>query len=460
MNIESIQIQDSGKASRPPNDRTTSRGRLLVFVSAMVFAAVAAAFFGWSWWSRPTEIPDVDLSAARPALAGLIRDARDRVKDSPNSANAWGSYGMSLMQHELPVQALACFTEAARLAPNSARWPYYAGVISEQTDYQQALDWYQQSLQRDSNYVPLRLRIAQVLSHLNRHQEAIETLQPLLTSVAHAKLAWPAVLRLARVSGDPELASKILVRAREAGVVGREMLLEEAMIALMQGRSGEAMLAQQSASKLPVEAPVNDDPWMDSIRRFDVSGFMASQEADSMVQQGRFGEAMEKLSGLSQKFPERSRPTFNHALVLLSLGQTDAGIAELRKLSKSFPQDPMVHFYLAQAMVRIADYGGSVQSLIEAIRLKPDFGRAHALLGHVYVQTGQPDKAIDCYSSAVIQNPEELSFRLQLARLLIEQERKDEARETLQKASQLPAADDASRIELDRLLRLLNQQQM
>lgn len=175
-----------------------------------------------------------------------------------------------------------------------------------------------------------------------------------------------------------------------------------------------------------------------------------------MVQQGRFGEAMEKLSGLSQKFPERSRPTFNHALVLLSLGQTDAGIAELRKLSKSFPQDPMVHFYLAQAMVRIADYAGSVQSLIEAIRLKPDFGRAHALLGHVYVQTGQPDKAIDCYSSAVIQNPEELSFRLQLARLLIEQERKDEARETLQKASQLPAANDASRIELDRLLRVLN----
>jgi len=456
MSGDSIQVFETENLIRTPNDRKPGRQRVLV--SILIVAAASAVISAWTWWGRPTEIPDVDLSAARPALAALIRETRERVEESPNSASAWGNYGMCLMQHEFPVEAFVCFREAARLAPDSARWPYYAGVITEQTDYQQALGWYERSLQCDANYAPLRLRTAQVLSHLNRHQEAIETLQPLLNSATHARNAWPALLRLARISGDFQLASNIIAHARDAGMMGREMLLEEAMIAMMQGKSDEAMRVRQAASQLPPEAPGSDDPWMDRVRRFDVSGFTESQEADSLVQQGRFGEAIEKLSDLSQKFPERSRPTFNHALVLLGLGQTDSGIAELRKLSKSFPRDPMVHFYLAQAMIRVADYAESEAFLIEAIRLKPDFGKAHALLGDVYAQTGQPDKAIDCYSSAITQNPEEAGFRLQLARLLIEQKRIDEAQETLHQAFRLPTATEASRLELDRLRTLLDQQ--
>lgn len=445
MNSESV--------GDPQNAEKAGRRRLLLLL--FITAALGATAWGLRRAASRVEIPEVRLNAARPALVELMRQSRDRVRNSPKSAGAWGAYGMCLMQHDRPTEALVCFREAARLAPDSPRWPYYAGVISEQTDYDQAEEFYRQALMQDTAYAPLRLRLARTLSHLGQHSEAVETLQPLLTSAPESSGAWAEVMRLARVSGDLKLASQTLERARSAGIMSREFLLEAAIVSMLQGNPEEAMQERSAAENLPDEVSPENDPWMNEVRQFDVSGFMESQHADALVQNGRFMDAMSSFSRLSQKFPERSRPAFNHALVLLSLGQIDDGIAELSKLRDSFSQDPMIHFYLAQALIRKTDYDAAEKSLQKAIQLKPDFGRALTLLGNVYEQTQRLSRAAECYASAVLENPAELDAHLNLTRLLIELGRDQEAKHALEQAEKLPAAGGPLQDELHRLQALL-----
>lgn len=276
-----------------------------------------------------------------------------------------------------------------------------------------------------------------MLSQVNQYDDAIKILEPLLTNDAQSAPAWEETARLARISGNTDLAVSTLQKASDSGILSRGLKLEEATLALLRGDVTLAASAKQEAERLPSHRPPENDPWMKELQRFDVSGFVASQEADAMVQEGRYRDAMQSFSRMTRQFPERSRPALNQALVLLSVGQVDAGIAELRKLTEVFGDDPLIHFYLARALIRKTQYAEAEKSLLEAIRLKPDFGNAFLTLGLVYEKTERLADALKCYQSATAQNPEDVAGHISLARLLLDQSRLDEAQLSLLKAEKL-----------------------
>src|SRR5579875_1022768 len=95
---------------------------------AVIFSAIAVAMAGLAggWWyfhtplvEPPTiaELPDAEVRQA-------LERARQHVLDQPHSAEAWGLLGMILLAHRFDPEADRCFTQACRLDPRRARWPY------------------------------------------------------------------------------------------------------------------------------------------------------------------------------------------------------------------------------------------------------------------------------------------------------------------------------------------------
>lgn len=87
------------------NGKKSSR-RIFRIVGPAAVLLIAAALVFLKRGAVPTaESPVVSIPGASPAVLDLLQDLRSRVERQPDSASAWGDYGLCLMQHERPREA-------------------------------------------------------------------------------------------------------------------------------------------------------------------------------------------------------------------------------------------------------------------------------------------------------------------------------------------------------------------
>jgi predicted Zn-dependent protease len=194
------------------------------------------------------------------------------------------------------------------------------------------------------------------------------------------------------------------------------------------------------------------DPWMERLRTFDVSGALASQQADRQRERGLLDEAARTLSTLSRRFPERSRPRLNLALTLRERGLIPEAVSELEKLSRQFPDDPLIRFHLAITLAQAGNKDAALQQLNDCLKIKPDYGMARAALGDLLDSREQVEDAIAAYQQAVSDSPADPWIRLGFIELLLARGRKVEATRQLNAAKNV--VSDSKSVEMGELLRL------
>ncbi len=431
------------------------RWRLMLLVCGVVAAAVVT----WSLTTTTTlpEIPQVQEQGASRAVVSLLADVRSRLQRQPASATAWGDYGMALMQHERPAEALQCFAAAAILAPKDARWPHLSGVILEQTDLTQATQCYATAVSLQPKSAQSRLRLVSVLLTQGRFPEADRELQQLSQQFPGEPEVWLQRVRLARLAGIPQQVSELLQSARQHQSVS-DLLLRE--VAGVQLQIGQQALAEQLLTESGTAPPHRSvrDPWLEQLRSFDASGVVASAQADLQRQQGQLDRAVQTLSTLANRFPERSRPALNRALALRDQGNAAAALAELVELATRFPEDPLILFHLAVTAAQAGQPAQALQTLERCLQLKPDYGLARAVRADLLEAAGQVAAAIQEYRQAVADSPGDPWIRFGLVHLLLRQKQLPEAAETLQPIqSILTSQMQAETAELQRLQNELQQ---
>jgi Flp pilus assembly protein TadD len=72
-------------------------------------------------------------------------------------------------------------------------------------------------------------------------------------------------------------------------------------------------------------------------------------------------------------------------------------VAEFREVAALLPDDPVVRFGLAGALLAADDAGAAAEEYREAIRLRPDYSAAHRGLGRALEQAGRPAEAEAAY---------------------------------------------------------------
>lgn len=149
---------------------------------------------------------------------------------------------------------------------------------------------------------------------------------------------------------------------------------------------------------------------------------------------------------------ETARRAFDDAAGLMRMGAFDKAVGLLKTALQDRPNDPnLLHLYGA-SLFRLKQFPESEKALTHAVRLMPEFAKAHEALADILLQTGRVDGAVQSLRSAVKHDPTSSRARQKLSELLALLGRGDEADESFrQLLNNDPARNALSRaIELSR----------
>ena len=198
-----------------------------------------------------------------------------------------------------------------------------------------------------------------------------------------------------------------------------------------------ALYIQQSA--MEVAAQVVDDGLKNvpgSARLYSIRGVIHAQA-------GRAQEAAADFDLANRLDAKQEYGAVGLGLLYTETKQTDLAVSVLRDRLKKTPGDFMLNYLLAQAIVNEPVEAGSPQfnearqALGKTLQAKPDFTKAHTLLGKLYAQVGENRNALEELKLATSRDRTDRTALSQLAIVLRRLGRTQEAAAVLAELRQL-----------------------
>ena len=420
--------------------------RLWPVLAALLPAALIVGGAAWRSVGRipVPEPPPVPPAGLEPAVAGSIRDAEGRVRQSPGDAGAWGRLGMLLGAYGFRTEAAACFTTAERLDPREPRWPYFRGLALYQ-DGAQAESV--SSLRRAVALCPRepdapRLLLAEAVLKEGGLEEAEAQFRALLQDDPGHPPAHLGLARLALARGDPvgaEVELQPCLRSPFTRKAGHLLRAEVQQRLGHREASGESL---RRAASLPPDAP-----WPDPFRQ-EVEGLKADRQtrldrAQALQGRGEFEEAQGVLEGLEGDYPGTA--PFLEGRRRLQAGDARGAARDFREAIRLAPDFAQGHFWLGVALREGHDAGGAAAAFREAVRLQPRHAAAYRELGLCLLETGDRAGALDALQTAAQYTPQDAEVQRQLALLFAQSGRQAEALEHASRALSLDPDDVQAR---------------
>jgi tetratricopeptide (TPR) repeat protein len=125
---------------------------------------------------------------------------------------------------------------------------------------------------------------------------------------------------------------------------------------------------------------------------------------------------------------------YRFATFLQQQGYTALARSENLSLVEAFPKNAGPHNNLGISYIRSKRFDLAETSFREALRIKPDHGKANANLGTLLAQKGKITEAISHLQQAISSNPQDKKSLSKLSKLLLKQERWAEAQAAFEKA--------------------------
>ena len=159
--------------------------------------------------TRPVTVavpPAIPSKGADSAVVAAIDRERQAVLAEPTSPDRWGALGMTLLAHEFDQPAGECFSQAAALDPQDARWPYLHAHALLDTAPEDAVELLQQAVQLVGNDPgAVRLTLCELLLQLHQLDEAERQLNAYLIDHRGDVRARLAQARLEFMRGDNQV---------------------------------------------------------------------------------------------------------------------------------------------------------------------------------------------------------------------------------------------------------------
>lgn len=149
---------------------------------------------------------------------------------------------------------------------------------------------------------------------------------------------------------------------------------------------------------------------------------------------GKKSEANDLLAGLLKSNPKDNEAIAMRAALMLTTGNRDqinTATNDLQSLVTKMPQNHLLRFNLARALVAKGDLDGAQQQLEEAVKIRADFIVARELLARIYLAKGDPPKALKAADDIIALDHNNLQAHLIRSSSLLEIGDKDKAREEL-----------------------------
>ncbi|WP_416687864.1 tetratricopeptide repeat protein [Candidatus Pseudothioglobus sp. Uisw_041] len=137
----------------------------------------------------------------------------------------------------------------------------------------------------------------------------------------------------------------------------------------------------------------------------------------SIISIGKFQQALEKTTILSQKYPDESLLFNLSGICYQGLRQLETAAEHYEKAVIIDPNYYKAHYNLGGVLQDLGKLNASVKSFERALSIMPDYAEAHNNVGNVFKELGQFDNAIMSFRKAIEINPDYFEAHYSLGKI-------------------------------------------
>jgi tetratricopeptide (TPR) repeat protein len=157
--------------------------------------------------------------------------------------------------------------------------------------------------------------------------------------------------------------------------------------------------------------------------------------ADSWLAMGKYKEVDALLTPIHESNPDDLAITYMLGTALVRNGDVLRGQVVIDRILRN-GDSAEARLLLGVTKLNVHDYPAALADLAKAVELKPNLPDVYAFYGQALQATGDPAAAVEAYRKALAANPNNFTANLELAVLLKNDHKLDEALERLQRALQ------------------------
>ncbi len=129
------------------------------------------------------------------------------------------------------------------------------------------------------------------------------------------------------------------------------------------------------------------------------------------IQMGQLEKGQADFEAANRLDPEQASAAVAEGLAQMQSSNLDQALKTVETELKAHPSDAFLHYLKAEIIsqggpaVGTPEFNEAVRAASRAVQLQPDFPLAHNVLGNLYLQSGQNEKAIEQCRAVLRENP-------------------------------------------------------
>jgi tetratricopeptide (TPR) repeat protein len=382
------------------------------------------------------EVPEVDLGSLPIVLQTKIGDARYRAQRAPSDVEKVGTLGAMYYAHGFDEAAVASFRQATRLFPDQYAWWYYLARAQQKAgDRARAIAAFRKMLELEGNYMPARVRLAELLMEDNL-SEARQMLETVLEWESNYPGALYVLGRVSMAAGDHKKAEECFRRVLRLvpSYLPAHTRLAECLEA--QGRSAEAQphrkLIGEATTVLPMEDPLEALLMDQGLHK---SALLRAGNA--LVADGQLEQADTILQIAADVAPDDVNIQNGIAGLRLAQERTDDAIKLLEDILAERPEYSPARVNLVIAHIQKNDTATAERLLRELLADEPYNSRALAAFCQLASEQQKPQEAAKMLDAAAASLPDDPTLQLQVAQLFQQLQMSEKAEAAIRRSLEL-----------------------
>jgi tetratricopeptide (TPR) repeat protein len=391
-------------------------------------AAIAILVAGACSTGLP-DLPRLDTAHFRPQLRDQVQKSLDEARSRPGDPEASGHLGMLLHAYEQYEAAETCYRRARILAPASFNWAYYLALVeSLEGKSEEAVVTLRETLRISPDYLPARVKLAEVLVSLNRLRESRDEC---LLAIKQDPGFVPAYYWLGRTAAAQGDVKSAIEHYRKACELAPAFGSAHYALALLYQKTGDTPHARQSMAAYQKFGrdgdPQPEDPLFDAMRALDNSALAHLMKGVDLEKAGQLGPAIAEHEQALASDAKLAQAHANLIGLYARTGQAEKAEEQYRATVALNPNLPQSHYDFGVLLLSQARYREAEAAFRKALESSPNYAEAHNNLAVLVERQGKFEEAVRHYQAAIDNKPNNREAHFQLGRLLLSRDRNDEA---------------------------------
>ncbi len=379
------------------------------------------------------ELPPVVFDNFGPGIREQVHKAYADAQAKPRDAEAAGHLGMILHTYEQYEFAAVCYERARLLAPHEFRWIYYLGIVqAARGNHREAVAAFKEALQRQVDYLPAQLRLADslfALGNLGESQQFYEAVAKRNAAIAQAQYGLG---RIKTARGEPaagvEHYRKALESFQEYGAAHYALGLALRDL----GQTDKAKEHLALSQKYKYQRPPLPDPLLAAIAELNKAGTEVLKRAVMLESAGQIAESIAEHERALELNPNLVQAYINLISLYGRKGEVEKAAQAYRAVIALNPNLADSHYNYGVLLAEQGRYSEAAQAFHRSLQINPFHPEAHHNYAVMIEREGRLEEAAEHYRKALENKPGHRLAHFHLGRILVNQGRLAEAIEHFQ----------------------------